>query len=373
MGNNDSAMGNVGGEGEFEKVMDGELEPPADDSDQSAAGEGDGSPPPGEQDDAGKSEGGEGDDSDAVDIKALQERIDALERESAGRLKGLRAEREQRKALEAKVATVVDLVSKSKSARQQQASGESGTDDETVSAGGKKIPVSFDDDGNPYIDPEDLIGLTKKQVSSVEKQLASKVEQVEQTQQVLAAQTENAKAVDSILSRDPAFPAAYARLNQAFRMLDEGMDKIVARTDIDPSTLTIEQCLELMESDAGLMKQFQSQFPGVDVDTVVEAMALSPAGRVNTRKLSKALSALKSKDDESATGDTGGKQKKGIGKTLKAITAARNLAGATNQKGSRETSLDDIASLTTEDFLALSDAQVKEIERALLQEEMAEV
>ena len=371
MGDNNNAM-NDGGQGEFEKVMDGELEPPMDDGTLSdVTGEQEGVPPPGEQDSGGESESSKDDETSTVDIKALQERIDALERESAGRLKGLRAEREQRKALEAKVATVVDLVSKSKSAK-QQAGSDNDVDDETVSAGGKKIPVSFDDDGNPYIDPDDLIGLTKRQISSVEKQLASKVEQVEQSQQANTAQTENAKAVESVLSRDAAFPAAYAKLNQAFKMLDEGMDRIVARSDIDPASLTIDQCLELMESDATLMKNFKAQFPTIDIDTVVEAMALSPAGRVNTRKLSKALSALKSKDDESADGDTGGKQKKGIGKTLKTITSARNLAGATNQKGSRDTSLDDIASLTTDDFLSLTDAQVKEIEKVLLQEELAE-
>lgn len=305
-------------------------------------------------------------EEEQVTFADLQEKIKELEKESIGRLKDLRSEREKRQALEAKVSTVTELIARSRAPKEAEPTEA----EETVKAGKKTIPVKFDDNGDPYIDVDDLKGLTASEVKSVEKQLGDKIDRLEQNDVSTAQQLRIVNEVKSVLSMDEAYPQAFGKLEEAFQMMDQRVTALIERRGIDPKGLDLDQCIEILESDKTFMKEFKSKYPSVDVDTVIEARALTPSNRVNRRKMVRALDALKSTTETANGGAKPEDKKGGLSKTLKALTSARNLAGVKNQKGTRETSLVDLAELDIDDFMSLKDSDIKELERALRDDEL---
>lgn len=275
-------------------------------------------------------------------VETLQSQIEELRKESDGRLSALRSERQERQELKGKVDAVIGMVEQAKTVKQKPEKPTT-------------IPVSENEDGDLFVDPALVTADLREKIERLEASL--QVSQGAQTQQT-ARQGE----VNAVVSEDPAYKPAYESLSNAYVFIDKQLGEHVLKQGIDPKSLSgIDEALDLLEGSESFKKEFAKRYPGIALDLVVEAFTPTPAGQVNKRKLTQALKKLKPSEQE----------EKGLGKTLKFLTKKpSNLSSVRNQRGSAESSLDNIAGMDMDDFLSMSDQQVGELERILRDEEL---
>lgn len=260
-----------------------------------------------------------------------------LQRTISGLKKGISAERGKRQQLEGRIQTITSMLDMARERKKEETPAEKKVD---------RIPVSFDEEGNPYVAPEQLEGLTSRQLKAMEEKLA----RIEQSQGVNVQQSSVQRTIQSVVSEDTAYPASYSMLTRARTDLSQIASDYLQENDLQAPT-TIDAFLDLIE-EAGLDKVFMQKYPGVKPEIVAEAF-------VHPRKLRKALKALSSSEAK----DTGG-----INPTLKALSGKPGtLAGKRNQ-GAKTSGLDKLADLSTDDFLNLSDAEVAQLKAQLRKE-----
>ena len=320
--------------------------------------------------------GEEGGPKKPLTLEALTAQVDQLAKESDGRLKTIRSERKARQAAEAslnelkgKVDALTTIFSEAKARRTAAPDGGTttpqGEDTQaTVQVGKKAIPVKFDDDGNPYIAPDDLDKLTPKQVRTVDQ----KLERIEQTQALTQQQERVKRDVEAVLSTDPAYPGAYQDMFKAYAFADKSIEKIIERQDIDLKDLDLERAVDLLEADKGFMKEFSANYPGVDLDVVIDGVLslqyASQGGLFSRRKFQKALNALKGLDGPNrGTGKGADKlaQMKSLGRKPSNLGNLRNQGPSGTAKAVEELTVNDILSMSDTDIAKL-EQQIKALE-----------
>jgi hypothetical protein len=350
---------------QLDEVLEGEIEEPIDEEKL----ETDSSEKEGVKDPDTPSEEEEAEKQEPPTVESLQAKLDELEKANKGLQNDIYEARDERRGkigeLTGRLNQVTELIAKAREGKQGTAEEE----DQTVDVAGQKIPIKFDDDSNPYVDPKDLEHLTKSEVKEVE----NKVDKIEQTQAVRDRNDAQTQAIQTVLSSDEAYPNAFRSLDEAFKFLDTELEQIVREKDIDVKTLTPDGAMDLLEASESTMKAFRQKYPNADIETVIEGRMLTPNGQINTRKLRKALNALKAPGGDETTATTAETNKDKL-KTLKAITSKpSNLSGMRNQRGTAGMSLDDMANITQEDFENMSDTDVAKLERLLRDEELREL
>lgn len=303
-----------------------------------------------------------------LSLETLNAKLETLTKESEGRLKTIRSERKARQQavtelseLKGKVDALTNLLSEAKAKRTAAATeGTEGADKEaTVKVGKQTIPVKFDEEGNPYLDPEDLKGLTVKQAKAVE----DKVEKMEMNQMLLSQQQAVKTNIEKTLATDESYPAAFKGLWSAYALADKTLGKIVEDEGLEVKKLDLETAIELLENNPAFMKEFNATFPGADLDTVIDGIhSLSQAertGQFTKRKLVKALNLFKPNGDSAAAKTGADKLSK-----LKALgKKPSNLSGLRNQGASGvNKAVDD---LTVNDILSMSDTDIAKLEQTL--------
>lgn len=269
----------------------------------------------------------------------LQAKVDALIKEKDGLYKEMIAERRTRQELKSQsqalqeqfetVKQVLSEIKESKTSGKQKGSG---------------IKLKYDDDGDPYIDPKDLEGFIAPVKERIEAVQGDSISQ--------SIQLENTKRINTVLQSDPAYAEGYRAVQEAWGFLDGEFNKYVIQNGIDPKTLTLESALEMIESGE-IGQSFADKFPGLDIDTVSDAFTVGSDGLVNTRKLKKAVRLASPKKNQKMD-------------NLKFVAGKpNNLATQPNRKGGSGRTLDDLADISVDDFMNLSDADVAKLERAL--------
>lgn len=197
-----------------------------------------------------------------------------------------------------------------------------------------RIPISFTDEGDPVLDKKHLVDLGSEKIEEIQRT----VDQLRNAQTALNRQAVLTQEVNEVAGDKPE---AFDKLTKAFQYLDQGLTSIILKEGLDKPA-SLNQALNIIEGSPSLMKEFNELFPGIEIDAVVEALSLSPQGRVSQRKLRKALNTLSSSDDSLFPGGQG---------------------------RSTSHSLRDFAGLDMDDLMSLGDAQVKQIERQIEEEE----
>ncbi|MBU0476376.1 MAG: hypothetical protein KKF62_19675 [Bacteroidetes bacterium] len=276
---------------------------------------------------------------------SIEERLAELEKANAGLKSDLIKERGRRQTSDGRLHQLGEMITM---AKEGKASSEEPMPEPEFPNGG--IPVQFNEDGNPYIDPKDL--------GRIQKPLVDKVDALGQKASLTDTQINYQRKLGNIIASDEAFEPASKKLSAAYSDLSKTFDKYIADNSLSPPT-SLDEAIEMIDSSS-VGKEFSGKYPNIRVDDVIEAFT-SP------RKFKTALNAFVS------IGDTGELKKggKGISPTLRALAKkAKSPVGVQNQSGKTGLGLDDIASINVEDFIGMSDADVAKIERALLQEEM---
>jgi hypothetical protein len=274
----------------------------------------------------------------------LQAKVDALTKEKDGIYKEMMSERKTRQELKSQMDNVAGLINELKIKKEAQTAKE---DVETVNG----IPVKFNEEGDPFIDPKDLMPVVEPTLNEVKQDVSS----IKDNSQAQALELKNTEIINSVLQADPSYVAGFQKVQQAWTFLDKGLEDIIIQKGIDPASLTLDGALDIIEK-SDVARQFSEQFPGLDIDLVVDANTRGPNGLVSGRKLRKAV--------KSATAlSTDGKKQ--LNKLKFIASKPNNLASQSNQKGGGGRTLNDIAEINVDDFLNLSDADIAKLERAL--------
>ena len=225
-------------------------------------------------------------------------------------------------------------------------------DAEKATAGVKTsagIPVTFDGDGNPYIDPKDLPKYDSTEMASLKRELAEIKGQNFQQNTI----SKNQSILSEIIGGNEGYAEAYGQVQQAYKYLDVKSGEIMQRYGLDLTTTSLDEVMALLERDYG--NEFATKFPGMDVDVIVEACTTGPNGLLRPRKIQKALSVVAKASNGSGN------------KTLKNLQfiagKPNNLSGVRNQKGAAGVTLDDIADMKLKDFEKMSAADFAKLER----------
>lgn len=357
----------------FEATMDGNFADPVDPEAEEAdevSGEEDSGKEAGQDSKTGEEAPPPGEKSEP-DVVELQRQLAEVQRESRGRLTAVKSLRQEYQDLKSKLEMVTDIVAKARQGQGQGSPEEKETAEATISG----IPVSFTDDGDPYISPKDLEKFRESLATQAKPDatITNKLDELENMTRQTELKNRVRAEVDSVLAKDEGYRPAWSLLENAYNEINAELEKIVLERDIDVEKLTPTLAFDLLETQTVFMKNFNTKYPGIDPELAFEAMTLTPRGSVNHRKLTKALNALKSTPKETdATSEQGGKKGgAGFGPSLKALVKKPSSpASATNQKASPGISLDDITSMKLQDFERLPEDAIRTIERLLEREEL---
>jgi stalled ribosome alternative rescue factor ArfA len=297
--------------------------------------------PKGEEEDTLPGEGETPKEEPAPD--PVQANIEELRQHSAGIQRALHEERKQRQNLQGRLEQITEMIAKAGEAKE-------GGKEETVSVNGQKIPIDFDEDGNPYLDVSKLDGLNKKDSAEIAMVNAQLFRQ--------RMETENERVKSSVVQRNEAYQDAKARLDDAYGFLDGAFSYWVQANGINPKTMTIDDAIEVLSSDPQLTAEFNKRYPGVDIDIVLEGHD-TKGKTVNPRKFERALKLFTQQPAKTDSLDA-----------LKKLNNKPNsFAAMTNQRSAGEKTLNDLADMSQESFNRLSDTDIEKILRVARQKE----
>jgi hypothetical protein len=293
-------------------------------------------------------------DQDPEPEEDLSAKVEALTKEKTGLYREMIAEREQRQALKSQMDNITQALAEIRESRKSGAKDQG--DDEPVKQKVSGIPVKFDDDGNPYVDPSDLKGLQPEELKTVKAEVAQ-MKNAGQRQEVAR---QNQEIISQVMAKDERYAEAIQGLNTAYQYLDAKTAEVMAKHGLTLKTTNIEHVMGLLEKEIG--EEFDAHFPGLSIDDVIEAMIPGQNGLYNGRKLQKALKSIAA---TTVTKKTGNGQEKFNNLKLMASKPS-NLSTTRNQKGATGRTLSDIADMGVDDIMNMSDADFKKIERALM-------
>jgi hypothetical protein len=294
---------------------------------------------------------GEGDgktpEPTADDMKALQEQVAALEKEKNGLLADVKNERKKRQQVSGqhdKLTQTVNSILEERNKTLDSIKSAAHPEPQT-----KGLPVTYTEEGDGYIESDKVQELTRpyeERIDKLEQMIANL-----STQQ--SAQQEAEQVINSLVGRKPEYSPAYGKYQAARKWAN---DQVVAFQKEHGIQGLIEpgQALDHI-FDKDLEEQFSTNFPGVDLETVIMA-------ETSTRAFNKMLDALstpvnpvkKQLDDDSS-------------KFQKVMKKPSGLGSATNEgEGSI---MDKIGTLSAEDIMNLTDKQAQALQDAALAEE----
>ncbi len=310
-----------------------------------------------------KDESGE----DQINVADLQKEIFDLKKQNKGYYKEMKAERAKRQEFqdfkgrfEQLSSTVNDILTKTKD------KDDSSDDGETKING---IPVSFDDDGNPYISQEEINSLVKGYTSEID-EVRQTLQQSSQQKQMEDAFN---SAVDSVVSQDNRFAPARSKLDKARAFLNEKLIEYQKINNV-PGQLTPGQAIDILSEEEDIMEDFTEEFPGFDASTALRAYDSKTDLRTALDGIAKLDASDKGEEKTEKEEPTGIKGDKEKSDALKKLLKKPSTHGSTSdKKASQVDVVERVSQVSTEDLIDnLSDDDVAKLESALLKEEMRE-
>lgn len=289
-------------------------------------------------------------DKPEVTVESLSARLEEAEKEKSGLYREMRTEREQRQALSTQMAAINETLADIRNKRVSTAK-----DPEEAPEIVNGIPVQFDDDGNPYINPEDLKAVATPEVSTIKADM-DQIKRQGARQELINA---NKQTISHVVGQEEQYGDAFQTLRKAYQDVADYTVKIMAQQGWTVQTANEDQVFDLLEKEFGT--EFTGKYPGVDLDTVIEALSPGRNGLLNRRKLTRAV-----KNIARSSGKESRDEGKESLKKLKFMSSKpSNLSGTRNQKGSAGRTLKDVAEMDIDEFENLSDTDLKRIERAM--------
>jgi hypothetical protein len=276
------------------------------------------------------------------DVSALKTQVEELTKANTGLLKAKQAETQKRQESAQRLSQLEGAVGTILSQRQQQGT-ESVTEQQAADARGMGIPVTYDEDGNGWIDPS----FVQNMVSPYQREINDLKAQLQHTNAAATALTEAERIKQSIIGEDERFGPAGGRYRAARRWVESAVTDYAKANGITGRNIQSGEALDKV-FDANLRAEFNQEYPGLNLLSIVTAedsqeqfrMALD--GIANVMKPD--LESPKEKMDS---------------RFQKVLEKPSNLGNHANAKAGQLSIMDKIDSFSSNDIMDLSDAQVE--------------
>jgi hypothetical protein len=285
------------------------------------------------------------DDDDPLAV--LQAKLEEAEKQRRGMYNDLKSERRTRQELSGQINSLTQTVQQI--LQQRQAAVKMPEPEKQA------ITFEFNEDGEAYIQKDQLKALTLP----LEQEILNLRAQIQATTGQLDAEAATSAVIQKIASEDDAFSEALPVYQKARTWANNAVIEWSNLNNINQE-LTSAQALNYV-FDQDLVKEFESKFPGIDLEHVVTAQDGEYHFRRTLKNIAKALTKEDVREELPA--------KKGSEKFKKLLAKPTGLGAATNKGVASKSILDVSESLSGLDALDLSDAQAKALERALHKEE----
>lgn len=284
-----------------------------------------------------------GEETDAE--KAMKAEIEALKKENHGLLTTVKKERSKRQnsdgRLEQLTATVNDIIATNK---EKSVASDTQNADES-----KGLSVLYDDDGNPYLPTESLNTLLTQQQQEInELKEALQITSVNQN-----AQLEAEKAKMAIVGKNEAFGPVYNKYQSARSWVEKKVDEWQQETGNVGKQVMSGYALDNIFDDS-LREEFAKSFPEMDLFTVITA-------EDSYTQFENMLKSGIHSDEKTEF-------KKPDSRFQQVINKPSTLGKTANAK-TEPTLSEKAGSLSAEDLVNLTDAQIAALEKAMRQEE----
>lgn len=290
-------------------------------------------------------EEGDVQDDPKQDLTELKSMVEDLKKENGGLLQAKQEEKRKRQDNQRRLESIEDKLNDILGSRSKV--------DTTIESKGQKtidgIPVNFTPDGEAFI--------PKDKLNEWSKPYQQKISDLEKSLETTTSKTEAARKADQIITQvlgeDERFPAVYSNYQKARAWIN---DRVISYQQDNGLTghLSSAQVLDVVVDD-DLDQQFQDKFPGMDLETVTVA-------EDSTRLFKKMLKTHLPVGDIKNNND----DQKRFEKVLKKPSGLGDSRNAKNELGV----MDRLSALTQDDIMGLSDKQVRELEKALREDEL---
>ena len=278
------------------------------------------------------------------EFNALKTQVETLENEKMGLLKAKQAETRKRQDSTDRLNQLEGAVSGILSQRQQQGM-ESLTEAEAAGAKGKGIPVTYDDDGNGWIDPNYITNLT----TPYEERINELEAKLQQTDAATSAELKAQKVMEGIIGEDERYGPASGRYRAARKWVEDQVSDFTSSNGISRN-LSSGEALDNVFNDVILQNEFKKQFGEVSLLDVVTA----EDSQLHFRQALGNIADVMAPKDLDLTPPNG----KMDSRFQKVLDKPSTLGDQANAKAGQLSVLEKVGNLATSDIMDLSEEQI---------------
>lgn len=289
------------------------------------------------------------------DISKLKAEIEELNKEKHGLLQGVKAERTKRQEINGKLSQLTDTVNGLLSRRDTAAQ-------ETIAEAAnanrvKGLPVTWTEDGEGFVDSsvlDEVLNPYKDKILQLEEQL-----QLSSRQSSATTEAENVRR--AIVGEDERYSAAYNKYQAARKwVVDQVTD--FSRSNGVQRALTSGEALDNVFDNKDVESEFQSAFPGIDLEAIVTAEDSKRHFRNTMKSMANAMNPVEDRDPNANKIDS---------RFQKVLNKPSGLGNAANAKAGNLSVMDKLNSLSPDDIMGIDDATAEKLMRAIAEDEQS--
>lgn len=282
------------------------------------------------------------------DIKSLQEELALLKKEKHGLLQDVKGERKKRQSMSSRVETLEGTLNGILDVRTNA------TDVADSIGTPEAITLEFNDDGDALLPQAALDAMLKPYKEEIESLKGT----LTATQQMQQANANAEQVMNSIVGEDPAYSGVFSKYQSARKWVNDRVVDYQIENNYEGTMNSGEALDNVFDNDTEA--DFNTNFPGMSLTDVVTA---EDSQRHFRTMLNNAVSSANPQNDNATQNDS----------RFKAVLNKPSGLGDTkNARAGHVPISEKMSGLSTEDILNLSDAQVEQITKALLNEELTD-
>ena len=277
------------------------------------------------------------------ELDALKTQVEDLNKERQGLLSATKDERRKRQEASSRLNQLEGAVSAILSQRQQQGI-ESLTETEAAGAKAQGIPVTYDEDGNGWIDNKvmtEMLTPYQEKIQELEKKL-------QHTNDTNAATDQADKIRQGIIGEDERFGLANGQYRAARKWVEDQVFDFAKANNVQ-RTINSGEALDYV-FDSSLRKEFTEQFKDLSLMDIVTA----EDSQEHFRQMLSNVADATNKDNLDLTSP----KDKMDSRFQKVLNKPSTLGNQANAKAGQLTILEKVGNLNSSDIMDLSDDQI---------------
>jgi hypothetical protein len=207
------------------------------------------------------------------------------------------------------------------------------------------IPVTYDDDGHGWIDPNHIQSMADQLISPWAERVNELEDALQRTNAATSAQSQAEKVKASIIGEDERFGLASGKYRAARKWVEDVVADYAAENGIK-GVISSSEALGYM--DQYTRNEFAKQFPEIDIIDVTIAEDSEDLFRRALSNIAEKLTPA-----EPTTPNAGLDSR-----FQKVLNKPSSLGNQTNAKAGQLSVLERVGSLNTDDIMSLSDKQI---------------